>query len=65
MPAVRRDARWAITRMPPNLPEWRSSAGWVLIGRTGAISLNSGQFENINSITATANLRKLNGDAHY
>lgn len=28
-------------------------AGWVLIGRIGAISPNSGQFENINSITAT------------
>lgn len=28
-------------------------AGWVLIGRVGAISPNSGQFENINSITAT------------
>ena len=27
-------------------------AGWVLIGRIGAISPNSGQFENINSITA-------------
>ncbi|WP_102224893.1 ABC transporter permease [Acidimangrovimonas sediminis] len=27
--------------------------GWVLIGRIGAISPNSGQFENINSITAT------------
>lgn len=26
--------------------------GWVLIGRIGAISPNSGQFENINSITA-------------
>lgn len=28
-------------------------AGWALIGRIGAISPNSGQFENINSITAT------------
>ncbi|GHE00804.1 ABC transporter permease [Defluviimonas sp. 20V17] len=28
-------------------------AGWVLIGRVGAISPNSGQFENINAITAT------------
>jgi fructose transport system permease protein len=28
-------------------------AGWVLIGRIGAISPNSGQFENINAITAT------------
>lgn len=27
-------------------------AGWALIGRIGAISPNSGQFENINSITA-------------
>lgn len=27
-------------------------AGWVLIGRIGAISPQSGQFENINSITA-------------
>lgn len=27
-------------------------AGWALIGRVGAISPNSGQFENINSITA-------------
>ncbi|MBW4022444.1 MAG: ABC transporter permease [Proteobacteria bacterium] len=28
-------------------------AGWALIGRIGAVSPNSGQFENINSITAT------------
>jgi fructose transport system permease protein len=27
-------------------------AGWVLIGRLGSVSPQSGQFENINSITA-------------